>query len=173
MGLIRMSWFARRIEPKTVTRPEPDLSYFTPRAEQVLALARKEAQRLYHNFIGTERLLLGLIQLGKGIAFVVLQKRGVDTQILRAEIEKHREAGPGEKTSGHGGYTAQANEALSLARKEAKALWHTYIGTEHILLALLRQDDGVASRVLQDMQMNFKEIRQAILKELDPYLGIS
>jgi ATP-dependent Clp protease ATP-binding subunit ClpC len=122
-------------------------SNFTPRAQQVLALARKEADRFNHNFIGTEHLLLGLIKLGQGVAVNVLQKMGVDLENVRLEVEKHVGAGPDQKVMGSIPYTPRVKKVLSLAAKEAKALNHTYVGTEHILLGLLKEGDGVAAKV--------------------------
>jgi ATP-dependent Clp protease ATP-binding subunit ClpC len=143
-------------------------SNFTPRAQQVLALARKEADRFNHNFIGTEHLLLGLIKLGQGVAVNVLQKMGVDLENVRLEVEKHVGAGPDQKVMGSIPYTPRVKKVLSLAAKEAKALNHTYVGTEHILLGLLKEGDGVAAKVLRNLDVDIELTRQEILKELDP-----
>jgi hypothetical protein len=144
------------------------LRNFTPRAQQVLALARKEADRFHHNFVGTEHLLLGIIQLGQGVAVNVLQKLGLDLETVRLEVEKQVGTGPDQKMLGNIPYTPRVKKVLALADKEAKALNHTYIGTEHILLGLLLEGDGVASRVLQSLEVDVEQTRQAILKELDP-----
>jgi hypothetical protein len=141
---------------------------FTPRAQQVLALARKEADRFHHNFVGTEHLLLGLIMLGQGVAVNVLQKLGLDLETVRREVEKQVGTGPDQKIIGNIPYTPRVKKVLALATKEAKALNHTYVGTEHILLGLLREGDGVASRVLHHFEVNIEQTRQEILKELDP-----
>ena len=141
---------------------------FTPRALQVLALARKEAERLNHNFVGTEHVLLGLVKLGQGVSANVLQKQGVDLLTLRAEVEKQVGTGPGYKVVGHIPYTPRAKKVLDLARREAKALNHTYTGTEHVLLGLLREGHGVAGRLLINMGIDIEKTRQEILKELDP-----
>ncbi len=144
------------------------MNNFTPRAQQVLALARKEADRFNHNFVGTEHLLLGLIKLGQGVAVNVLQKIGLDLETVRMEVEKLVGTGPDQKMIGNIPYTPRVKKVLSLAAKEAKALNHTYVGTEHILLGLLREGDGVAARVLKNMDVDIEQTRQEILKELDP-----
>src|SRR5213593_1906867 len=144
------------------------MNNFTPRAQQVLALARKEADRFNHNFVGTEHLLLGLIKLGQGVAVNVLQKLGLDLDTVRMEVEKQVGTGPDQKMIGNIPYTPRVKKVLALAAKEAKALNHTYVGTEHILLGLLREGDGVAARVLKNLDVDIEQTRQEILKELDP-----
>ncbi len=144
------------------------MNNFTPRAQQVLALARKEADRFNHNFVGTEHLLLGLIKLGQGVAVNVLQKLGLDLETVRMEVEKQVGTGPDQKMIGNIPYTPRVKKVLALASKEAKALNHTYVGTEHILLGLLREGDGVAARVLKNLDVDIEQTRQEILKELDP-----
>ncbi|MGV3771734.1 MAG: ATP-dependent Clp protease ATP-binding subunit [Verrucomicrobiales bacterium] len=147
---------------------EEAMNNFTPRAQQVLALARKEADRFNHNFVGTEHLLLGLIKLGQGVAVNVLQKIGLDLETVRMEVEKLVGTGPDQKMIGNIPYTPRVKKVLTLAAKEAKNLNHTYVGTEHILLGLLREGDGVAARVLKNMDVDIEQTRQEILKELDP-----
>ena len=144
------------------------MNNFTPRAQQVLALARKEADRFNHNYVGTEHLLLGLIKLGQGVAVNVLQKMGLDLETVRMEVEKQVGTGPDQKMIGNIPYTPRVKKVLALAAKEAKALNHTYVGTEHILLGLLREGDGVAARVLKNLDVDIEQTRQEILKELDP-----
>jgi ATP-dependent Clp protease ATP-binding subunit ClpC len=144
------------------------MNNFTPRAQQVLALARKEADRFNHNFVGTEHLLLGLIKLGQGVAVNVLQKLGLDLETVRMEVEKQVGTGPDQKMIGNIPYTPRVKKVLALAAKEAKNLNHTYVGTEHILLGLLREGDGVAARVLKNLDVDIEQTRQEILKELDP-----
>ena len=147
---------------------EESMQNFTPRAQQVLALARKEADRFNHNFVGTEHLLLGLIKLGQGVAVNVLQKLGLDLETVRLEVEKQVGTGPDQKMIGNIPYTPRVKKVLALASKEAKNLNHTYVGTEHILLGLLREGDGVAARVLKNLDVDIEQTRQEILKELDP-----
>ncbi|HSA01602.1 MAG TPA: ATP-dependent Clp protease ATP-binding subunit, partial [Candidatus Paceibacterota bacterium] len=144
------------------------LHNFTPRAQQVLALARKEADRLNHNFLGTEHLLLGLIKLGQGVAVNVLLRMGLDLETVRLEVEKNVGTGPDSKVIGNIPYTPRVKKVLALAQKEAKKLGHTYVGTEHILLGLLVEGDGVAARVLKDLEIDIEQARQEVLKELDP-----
>ncbi|MBL9168555.1 MAG: ATP-dependent Clp protease ATP-binding subunit [Verrucomicrobiales bacterium] len=144
------------------------MNNFTPRAQQVLALARKEADRFNHNFVGTEHLLLGLIKLGQGVAVNVLQKLGLDLETVRMEVEKQVGTGTDQKMIGNIPYTPRVKKVLALAAKEAKQLNHTYVGTEHILLGLLREGDGVAARVLKNLDVDIEQTRQEILKELDP-----
>ncbi len=144
------------------------MNNFTPRAQQVLALARKEADRFHHNYVGTEHLLLGLINLGQGVAVNVLQKMGLDLQTVRSAVEKQVGTGPESKPSGNIPYTPRVKKVLALAGKEAKALNHSYVGTEHILLGLLREGEGVAARVLKSLEVDIKRCRNEILSELDP-----
>lgn len=141
---------------------------FTPRAQQALALARREADRLHHNFVGTEHLLLGLISLGQGVAVNVLRKLGVDLETARREVEQQVGKGPEQKIFGNIPYTPRVKKVLALATKEARALNHTYVGTEHILLGLFRERDNVAARVLINLGVNVEQTRQEVLKELDP-----
>src|SRR5213082_2076776 len=147
------------------------MNNFTPRAQQVLALARKEADRFNHNFVGTEHLLLGLIKLGQGVAVNVLQKLGLDLETVRMEVEKQVGTGPDQKMIGNIPYTPRVKKVLALAAKEARALKHTYVGTEHLLLGLLREGDGVAARVLKSFGIDLEVTRQHILRELDPNLS--
>lgn len=144
------------------------MNNFTPRAQQVLALARKEADRFHHNYVGTEHLLLGLINLGQGVAVNVLQKMGLDLETVRSAVEKQVGTGPEMKPSGNIPYTPRVKKVLALAGKEAKALNHSYVGTEHILLGLLREGEGVAARVLKSLDVDIERCRNEILAELDP-----
>lgn len=134
----------------------------------MLALARKEADRFHHNYVGTEHLLLGLINLGQGVAVNVLQKMGLDLETVRTAVEKQVGKGPAAKPSGNIPYTPRVKKVLALAGKEAKALNHSYVGTEHILLGLLREGDGVAARVLKSLEVDIERCRDEILAELDP-----
>ncbi|MDA7672860.1 ATP-dependent Clp protease ATP-binding subunit [Verrucomicrobiales bacterium] len=144
------------------------MNNFTPRAQQVLALARKEADRFNHNYVGTEHLLLGLIKLGQGVAVNVLQKMSLDLETVRMEVEKQVGNGPETKMVGNIPYTPRVKKVLALAGKEAKALNHSYVGTEHILLGLLREGEGVAARVLKNLEVDIERTRNEILRELDP-----
>ena len=144
------------------------MNNFTPRAQQVLALARKEADRFNHNYVGTEHLLLGLIKLGQGVAVSVLERMGLDLESVRMEVEKQVGTGPDQKVSGNIPYTPRVKKVLALANKEAKTLNHSYVGTEHILLGLLREGEGVAARVLQTLDVDIQRTRNEILSEIDP-----
>jgi predicted dehydrogenase len=146
----------------------PNENEFTPRANQVLALARKEAARFNHNFVGTEHLLLGLIALGQGVAVNVLRNHGLNLDTVRLEVEKQIGTGPDQKIIGNIPYTPRVLKVLTFAAREARALKHTYVGTEHILLGLLREGEGAAARILNGMKLDVAKTRAEVLKELDP-----
>jgi len=144
------------------------MNNFTPRAQQVLALARKEADRFNHSYVGTEHLLLGLIKLGQGVAVNVLERMGLELEVVRMEVEKEVGSGPPQKSSGNIPYTPRVKKVLALSNKEAKALNHSYVGTEHLLLGLLREGEGVAARVLKRLDVDIQRTRNEILAEIDP-----
>jgi len=144
------------------------MNNFTPRAQQVLQLARKEADRFNHGYVGTEHLLLGLIALGQGVAVNVLQRMGVNLEQVRLEVEKAVGVGPETKTVGNVPFTPRVKKVLALAGSEARALNHAYVGTEHILLGVLREGEGVASRVLKNLGIDLDKARIEVMKELDP-----
>jgi predicted dehydrogenase len=141
---------------------------FTPLAQQVLFLARKEAERLNHNYVGTEHLLLGIIVLGQGVAINVLVKMGVELETIRLELIKPTGTNVSRKIVGKSPYTPRFKKVMVLAAKEAHSLNHCFIGTEHILLGLLREGDGKAARILEGIDIELKETRKEVLKELDP-----
>ena len=146
--------------------------YYTPRAREVFTLAQDEATRLNHNFIGTEHVLLGLVKLGRGVAANVLSRQGVDLQKVRTAVEQYVGRGPDVKILFPIPFTPRVKTVLVTAQKEARSLNHTYVGTEHILLGLLCETDGVAARVLEGFGLGVSQTRQEILKELDPnFLG--
>ncbi len=140
----------------------------TPRAVQVLSSAHKEATRLKHNFIGTEHLLLGLIRLQEGVAFKVLQKMGLNLETIRLEVEGQVSVGPDQKVIGVTPFTPRSKKVLALAEQQAKELNHRYVGSEHILLGLLKEDEGVAARVLKKNVISIDRTIEEVLKELDP-----
>jgi len=144
------------------------MNNFTPRAQQVLALARKEADRFNHAYVGTEHLLLGLIKLGQGVAVNVLERMGLALDSVRAEVEKEVGSGPPQSSPGNIPYTPRVKKVLALANKEAKSLNHSYVGTEHLLLGLLREGEGVAARVLKRLDVDIQRTRNEILAEIDP-----
>ena len=143
---------------------------FTPRAQQVLALARQEARRLHHNSVDTEHLLSGLMTLGQGVAVTVLQKMGLDLDVIQREVENGVGRSPEIKPVDYPPYTLGVKKVLALAGREAKSFHHNYVGTEHILLGLLRDESGVAARVLTSFGADLPKARMAILQELNPHL---
>ncbi len=141
---------------------------FTPRAQQVVKLARREADRFNHPYVGTEHLLLGLIVLGEGVAVNVLERMGISLESVRYEVEKAVGQGPETKTVGNVPFTPRSKKVLQLALAEAQALNHTYVGTEHILLGLLREGEGVAAQVLKNLEVDLDTAREEVMRELDP-----
>lgn len=142
---------------------------FTNRAKQVIKLAKKEAQRLNHNYLGTEHVLLGLLKLGQGIAVNVLRNLNMDYETLRAEVERIVGFGPEIQVYGDPALTGKVKKVFEFANEEAANLNHNYVGTEHLLLALLRQTDGVAAQVLENLNVNLKDVRKEVLKELETF----
>jgi ATP-dependent Clp protease ATP-binding subunit ClpC len=142
---------------------------FTNRAKQVIKLAKKEAQRLNHNYLGTEHVLLGLLKLGQGIAVNVLRNLNLGYDTIRNEIERVVGYGPEIQIHGDPALTGKVKKVFEYANEEASNLNHNYVGTEHLLLAILRQSDGVATQVLENLNVNLKEIRKEILKELETF----
>ncbi|MBT3294418.1 MAG: ATP-dependent Clp protease ATP-binding subunit [Verrucomicrobia bacterium] len=141
---------------------------FTPRAQQVIKLARREADRFNHPYVGTEHLLLGLIVLGEGVAVNVLERMGISLESVRYEVEKAVGQGPETKTVGNVPFTPRSKKVLQLALAEAQSLNHTYVGTEHILLGLLREGEGVAAQVLKNLDVDLDSAREEVMRELDP-----
>jgi len=142
---------------------------FTNRAKQVIKLAKKEAQRLNHNYLGTEHVLLGLLKLGQGVAVNVLRNLNIDFETVRAEVEKLVGFGPEIQVYGDPALTGKVKKVFEYANEEAANLNHNYVGTEHLLLGLLRQTDGVAAQVLENLNVNLKEVRKEVLKELETF----
>jgi len=136
---------------------------FTERARKVLVLAKEEARRFNHDYIGTEHILLGLIREGEGVACAVLQNLGIDLDRLRVEIEKLITAGSAASVLGDVPFAPRAKKALELAAEEARSLGHNYIGTEHILLGLLREEEGIASQVILSLGLDLKRVKDEIL----------
>ena len=149
------------------SRPS-EMPNFTPRACKAIALARTAAERLHHNFLGTEHLLLGLVELGQGVATNVLCNLGLDLGAVRIELEKQIQVGLPGVPFGDIPFTPRMKKVLSLAQKNAKEMKHTYVSTEDLLLGLLEDGDGLAAKVLRQFKINPPEVRQEILKELDP-----
>jgi ATP-dependent Clp protease ATP-binding subunit ClpC len=142
---------------------------FTNRAKQVIKLAKKEAQRLNHNYLGTEHVLLGLLKLGQGVAVNVLRNLNLDFETVRNEVERVVGYGPEIQVYGDPALTGKVKKVFEFANEEAAALNHNYVGTEHLLLGLLRQTDGVAAQVLENLNVNLKEVRKEVLRELETF----
>jgi ATP-dependent Clp protease ATP-binding subunit ClpC len=139
---------------------------FTERARKVLSLAQEEAQRLHHNYIGTEHLLLGLVREGEGVAAKVLTSLGVDLEKVRKAIEDI--IGRGDRiVLGEIGLTPRAKKVIELAVDEARLLNHHYIGTEHILLGLIREGNGIGAGVLESFELRLQEVRAKIIQVLN------
>ncbi|MCR4398617.1 MAG: ATP-dependent Clp protease ATP-binding subunit ClpC, partial [Firmicutes bacterium] len=138
---------------------------FTERAQRVLVLAQEEARRLGHEYVGTEHLLLGLIREGSGIAARTLQSMGVELGTVQAEVEKviGKSDAP---TSGEISITPRAKKVLELTAEEARLLGHNYIGTEHLLLGLIREGEGVAAQVLSRLGVDLEKVRAQVLQLL-------
>ncbi|HPS54214.1 MAG TPA: Clp protease N-terminal domain-containing protein, partial [Sedimentisphaerales bacterium] len=139
---------------------------FTDRARKVMALANQEAQRFNHDNIGTEHLLLGLVKEGSGVGATVLKNLDVDIKKLRLEVEKYVKSGPDMVTMGKLPQTPRAKKVIEYAIEEARALNHNYVGTEHILLGLLREQEGIAAQVLMGLGLKLEDLRQEVLSLL-------
>ncbi|MDP2937894.1 MAG: ATP-dependent Clp protease ATP-binding subunit, partial [Candidatus Omnitrophota bacterium] len=139
---------------------------FTERARKVIILAKEEARRFNHDYIGTEHILLGLVREGEGVAASVLQKTGVSLEKIRLEIEKLVQPGPTTQIIGDIPFTPRAKKALELAAEEARALGHNYIGTEHLLLGLIREGEGMASQVLLNLGLDLNTVRNEVMELL-------
>jgi len=144
------------------------ISNFTPRAEQSLELARREARQLKHNYVGSEHLLLGLIALGQGVAANALITRGMTLDAVRGEVGKQAGPSPSRKTARNIPCTSELEKILARAAEQAQALRHTYIGVEHILLGLIAEPGDVVSRVFKRFAVEPRFVRLDVLRELDP-----
>ena len=141
---------------------------FTDRARQVVVLAQVEARRLDHNWIGTEHILLGLIDEGGGVAAKALESLGISLDAARQQVEEI--IGRGQQApSGHIPFTPRAKKVLELSLRESQQLGHDYIGTEHVLLGLLREGDGVAAQVLVRLGADLDRVRQQVIRLLHGY----
>jgi len=138
---------------------------FTDRARRVVVLAQEEARMLNHNYIGTEHLLLGLIHEGEGVAATALESLGISLQDVRQNVEEMIGRGQHE-LSGHIPFTPRTKKVLELSLRESQQLGHDYIGTEHILLGLIREAEGVAAQVLVKMGADLNRVRQQVLQLL-------
>jgi ATP-dependent Clp protease ATP-binding subunit ClpC len=143
---------------------------FTDRARRVVVLAQEEARLLNHNYIGTEHILLGLIHEGEGVAAKALESLGISLEAVRAQVEEIIGQG-GSSPSGHIPFTPRAKKVLELSLREALQLGHNYIGTEHILLGLIREGEGVAAQVLVKLGADLSRVRQQVIQLLSGYAG--
>ncbi|MDF1809454.1 MAG: ATP-dependent Clp protease ATP-binding subunit [Phycisphaerales bacterium] len=155
------AWFAG-----TKQREKNMFERFTDRARKVMALANQEAQRFNHEYIGTEHILLGLVKEGSGVGANVLKNLDVDLRKVRLEVEKLVRAGPEMVTMGKLPQTPRAKKVIEYAIEEARNLNHNYVGTEHILLGLLREHDGVAAQVLMNLGLKLEDVREEVLNLL-------
>ena len=143
---------------------------FTDRARRVVVLAQEEARMLNHNYIGTEHILSGLIHEGEGVAAKSLESLGISLEGVRSQVEEI--IGQGQQApSGHIPFTPRAKKVLELSLREALQLGHNYIGTEHILLGLIREGEGVAAQVLVKLGAELTRVRQQVIQLLSGYQG--
>jgi len=139
---------------------------FTDRAKKVMNLARQEAQRFNHEYLGTEHILLGLVQEGSGVAANVLKNMAIDLNKIRTEVEKIVKTGPSMVTMGQLPFTPRAKKVLELSMEEASNLGHNYIGTEHLLLGLIKENEGIAAQVLLNLGVKLEDVREEVLEFL-------
>src|SRR5476651_2493332 len=139
---------------------------FTDRARKVMQLANQEAQRFNHEYIGTEHILLGLVKEGTGVAANVLKNLDIDLRKIRLEVEKIVQAGPDMVTMGKLPQTPRAKKVIEYSIEEARTLNHNYVGTEHLLLGLLREQEGVAAQVLMNLGLKLEDVRSEVLEFL-------
>ncbi|HEX6861398.1 MAG TPA: Clp protease N-terminal domain-containing protein, partial [Thermoanaerobaculia bacterium] len=144
---------------------------FTDRAKKVMNLARQEAQRFNHEYLGTEHILLGLVQEGSGVAANVLKNMTVDLEKIRHEVEKIVKTGPSMVTMGQLPFTPRAKKVLELSMEEAGNLGHNYIGTEHLLLGLIKENEGIAAQVLINLGVKLEDVREEVLDFLGADTG--
>ncbi len=145
---------------------DPNYERFTERARKVMQLANQEAQRFNHEYVGTEHILLGLVKEGSGVAANVLKNMDVDLRKIRFEVEKLVQSGPDMVTMGKLPLTPRAKKVIEYAIEEARTLGHGYVGTEHLLLGLLREPEGVAAQVLRNLNLRLEEVRETVLELL-------
>lgn len=144
----------------------PMFNRFTERARKVILLAKEEAKRFNHDYIGTEHILLGLVREGEGVAAAVLASFGLSPDKIRLEVEKLVQPGPATVVSGDLPFTPKAKKVIELAIDEARTLGHNYIGTEHLLLGLIREGEGVASQVLMNLGLELEKVRDEVMNLL-------
>ena len=136
---------------------------FTDCARKAMQLANQEAQRFNHEYVGTEHILLGIVKLGEGVAAMTLKRLDVDLRKVRLEVEKIVQSGPDMVTMGKLPQTPRANKVIQYAMEEARNLNHNYVGTEHLLLGLLREQDGVAAQALMNLGLKLEDVREEVI----------
>ena len=144
---------------------------FTDRVRKVLAMAREEAIRLQHDYVGTEHILLGLIREGEGVAAAVLTNLNIDLDQIHEQVEESVKKGKATIALGELPYTSRAKKVLEFAMAEARELSHSYVGTEHLLLGLLREEKGIAAQVLNSLGIGMEEARSETLTVLGSDVG--
>src|SRR3712207_3958477 len=159
-----------RVGSRETRRLGPVFERFTDRARRVVVLAQEEARLLNHNYIGTEHILLGLIHEGEGVAAKALESLGISLEKVRQQVEEIIGAGQS-PPSGHIPFTPRAKKVLELSLREALQLGHNYIGTEHILLGLIREGEGVAAQVLVKLGADLGRVLQQVIQLLSGYSG--
>lgn len=167
--LQRISWFERTDQPPMVSSPMYER--FTDRSRKVMQLAQQECDRLNHEYVGTEHILIGLLKEGSGVAANVLKNLDMDLNKIRQEVEKIMVPGPDERPSGLTALakkpiTPRGKKVLEYAIEAARTLVHNYVGTEHLLLGLLRVEEGVACQVLNNLGCKLDEVREEVLNIL-------
>lgn len=148
------------------TRKIQPFDRFTDRAKKLMNLARQEAQRFNQNYLGTEHILLGLVREGSGVAANVLKEMGIDLKKIRVEVEEIVEPGPSKVTMGQLPWTGQAKNVLEFSMEESCDLGHNYVGTEHLLLGLVKENEGIAARVLLSNGVLLDDAREQVLEFL-------
>ena len=161
-GLVGCAFLLNRVKRMAGGRGFGAHERFTDRARRVMELANQEAQRFHHEYIGTEHILLGLVKEGSGVAAHVLMNSEVDLREIRLEVEKIVQSGPDMVTMGRLPQTPRAKKALEYAIEEARNLDHNYVGTEHLLLGLIREQEGVAAQVLMNLSVKLPELREQV-----------
>src|SRR6266545_5389597 len=156
--------------PQRRTRPRGVFERFTDRARRVIPLAQEEARRLNHNYIGTEHLLLGLLSEGEGVAAKALEGLGISLEAVRVQVQELIGRGQAAPT-GHIPFTPRAKKVLELSLREALQLGHNYIGTEHILLGLIREGEGVGAQVLVKLGAKLDRLRREVVQLLQGGAG--
>jgi ATP-dependent Clp protease ATP-binding subunit ClpC len=146
----------------------PWFASFTDRARIVVKLANQEARRLNHEYVGTEHILLGLVREGKGVAGMLLRNLEIDSRTIQDEAEKIVQSGPDKVATKKLIKTPQVKKMLESAIEEARTLDHNYVGTEHLLLGLLRVEEGLAAQILKKLGLNPEVVRKALLELMNP-----